>query len=228
MITESKLSTILKEAAQQVNDLSEQLNDDLWTAYELVGNLIFDLVQYGAKEPGTVSESCSRRISLTANMIQSFWVVRFLIASGAYWSASALLRQQMETLSRIIEYREDGNPSGKKPPNVSNLPFRMASNYGRLSQLCHTSAGEILSDFSECSEGEGVAATVPALRDKWAKDFFSLHVAHMLTLAKETQLLYGELHPGDAVPNIDDEMLNIAKLLVKTGFWEEIKEEANK
>ena len=226
MPIDSELSRILKDAAQQSRNVSEESNDDLWKAYNLVGNLIYTLIEIGAAEPDSVPESCSKRVALTANMVQSLYVVEDLISSGAYWSASAVLRQHMETLSRIVEYREGKNRVDKKPPNVKNLPFNMAPNYGRLSELCHTSGGEILRNFSECSEGEGIATTVPKYREEWAKHYFSLHIAHMLTLAIEIYFLQEELYPGIAMPNIDEEILNIANLLVRTGFWKEFNEKS--
>lgn len=221
LMINSKLTNVLKDAAQQVRNVVEKSNDGLWEAYNLVGNLIYTLVEFGAREPNIVPESCSIRVSLTANMVQSFYAVENLISSGAYWSASAVLRQHMETLARIIEYRKGENRVDKKPPNVKNLPFNMAPNYGGLSELCHTSGGEILGDFSECSEGEGIATTIPKFREEWAKDYFSLHIAHMLALAIEIYFLQEELYPKIDLPNIDEEILNIANLLVKTGFWKE-------
>jgi Arc/MetJ-type ribon-helix-helix transcriptional regulator len=223
MSEDSRLLMILRNAEQQVRQLSEESNKDLWKAYALVGNLLYVQVEQGAEEPSEVGESCSNRISLTANMIQSFGALENLISSGAYWSASAVLRQHMETLSRIIEYRQGRNRNDKKPPNVKNIPFNMAPNYGRLSELCHTSGSEILGGFSECSESEGVATTVPRFREDWAKDLFSLHIAHMLSLAIEIYLLQQEVHPSAAIPDINEEVLNVANLLVKTGFWKEFK-----
>lgn len=227
MSEDSRLLMILRNAEQQVRQLSEESNKDLWKAYALVGNLLYVLVEQGAEEPSEVGESCSNRISLTANMIQAFGAVEYLISSGAYWSASAALRQQMEALSRIIEYREGRNQNDKKPPNVKNLPFNMSHNYGRLSEPCHTSGGEILAGFSECPEGEGVATVFPKFRAEWAKDLFSLHIAHMLSLAVEIYLLQQELHPSAIMPDIDEAVLNVANFLVKTGFWKEFKKEAN-
>lgn len=226
MTIDSEWSRILKDRAKQIRNISEESNVDLWKAYNLVGNLIFIIIKLGAQEPNIVSESCSKRIALTANMVQSFNAVQDLISSGAYWSASAVLRQQMETLSRIIEYRNGNNRVDKKPPNVKGLPFNIAPNYGRLSELCHTSGGEILGDFVSCSEGEGIATTLPQYRKEWAIDYFSLHIAHMLILAIEIYIMQEELYPGIALPNIDEEILNIANLLVKTGFWKEYNEKS--
>ncbi len=222
MKTYSKLTKVLRNAAKQIRNHSEKENQDLWTAYCIVGNIIYTLVEFGAKEPKDVSVSCSHRISLTANMIQSFYVLEDLITSGAYWTASAVLRQHMETLSRIIEYRKGKNNVGKKPPNVKNLPFNMAPNYGRLSELCHTSGGKVLGDFSECEAGEGIATAIPKYRKEWAKNFFSLHIAHMLFLALEIWFLQAELHPNNEFPNIDDDLLKVSNLLVKTGCWRQL------
>lgn len=222
MKTYSKLTNVLRDAARQVRSYAEKENQDLWTAYYAVGNIIYTLVEFGAREPEDVSDSCSHRVSLTANMVQSFYVVEDLITSGTYWSASAVLRQHMETLSRIIEYRKGKNNADKKPPNVRNLPFNMAPNYGRLSELCHTSGGEILGDFSECEAGEGIATAIPKFRKEWAKDFFSLHIAHMLSLALEIWFLQDELYSNEELPNIDDDLLKVSDLLVKTGFWKEL------
>lgn len=98
----------------------------------------------------------------------------------------------------------------------------MAPNYGRLSELCHTSGREVLGDFSECEPGEGIATPIPKHREDWAKSFFSLHIAHMLSLALEIWFLQDELYPNDELPNIDDDLLTVSDLLVKTGFWKEL------
>ncbi|MBI9083171.1 MAG: hypothetical protein JEZ11_06195 [Desulfobacterales bacterium] len=219
----SKLTKILKEAAKQVRNCSEKENQDLWDAYNTVGDLLYKLVEFGEKDPERVSDSCSHRISLTANMVQSFFIIEELISSGAYWSASAVLRQHMETLSRIVEYRNEKTKIDKKPPNVKNLPFNMAPNYGKLSQLCHTSGGEVLGDFSVSEAGEGVASPIPKFRKEWAKSYLSLHIAHMLALGLEIWFLQDELYPDTDIPDIDDDIIKVANLLVKTGFWKELE-----
>jgi len=218
----SKLEKILIESAQKVRVLSKKSNVELLVAYKKVGDLLYTLIEHGAREPDVLTDSCSNRVSLTSNMVQSFHIVEDIISSGAYWSASAVLRQHMETLARIIEYREDNIIRDKKPPNVKVLPFNMAPNYGRLSELCHTSGGEVLGDFSGCAEGEGIATAIPAYREEWSKSLLSLHIAQMLTLAIEIYLLQVELYQKSDLPNIDKDIMEIAKILVETGFWKEL------
>ena len=227
MATHSKLTHQLSDAANQIKKSSEKENQDLWNAYQTVGDIIYTLVQFGEREPANVPDSCSSRISLTANMVQSFYVLEEIISSGAYWTAAAVLRQHMETLSRIIEHRSGKkNKIDKKPPNVKNLPCNMEQNYGRLSELCHTSGGEVLGDFAECEESEGVATILPRFRSEWANNFFSLHIAHMLSLAVEIWYLQNELHPNEEIPNIDKSINGVSELLVKTGFWKKITDKS--
>lgn len=48
----------------------------------------------------------------------------------------------------------------------------------------------------------------------------------MLALAIEIYFLQEELYPKIDLPNIDEEILNIANLLVKTGFWKEFNDKS--
>ncbi|MCE5276355.1 MAG: hypothetical protein LLG43_14620 [Deltaproteobacteria bacterium] len=223
MSKSSKLKKTLLDTEKQVRKISVKHNKDLWRAYNLVGKVIYTLVDLSSREPTNITESTSNRVSLTANMIQSYSLVEYLISSGSYWAASAVLRQHMETLARIIEYRTGNNKQDKKPPNVKNLPFNMTRNYGRLSQLCHTSGGEVLNDFSISEAGEGIASPVPIFREEWAEIYFSLHIAHMLSLAIEIFYLHKELYPDTELIDIDRDTMRIARILVKTGFWKDFK-----
>jgi hypothetical protein len=128
----------------------------------------------------------------------------------------------METLARILEYRNGQINSDKKPPNVKILPFRLSLNYGRLSELCHVSGGEVLGDFSKCLEGEGIASAIPIFREEWASSFFSLHIVHMLSLAIEIYLLQKELYTESDLPDINKVIMRVAKILVNRGFWEKL------
>ena len=219
----SDLYKILAQSENEVKIQSRQNYEDLWLAYNTAGDLLFKLVAQGESDPSEVSDSCSKRVSLTANLIQSTFIVEHLISSGYYWAASAVLRQHMETLARVIEIREQRGTQLHKPPNVSVLPFRLPKNYGRLSELCHTSKNEILSDFSECPEGEGVASTRPYYKKEWSINLFSLHIAHLVALILEICWLYAELFPGRDLVQVGEGIGTISDILVRNGFWEEIE-----
>lgn len=218
-----KLQQALEFAASQVCNESRQRYGPLWNAYQTACNVLFILTEQGAEEATVISEDSSKRLSLTANLIQSSTIVEYLISSGYYFASAAVLRQQMETLARLIELRKGKPISGKRPPNVNVLPFKLAQNYGRLSELCHTSGGELLSCFADSPDGDDVAKVRPSYREEWARGFLFIHIAHMVALALEIDILHREIHPSRNLANIEQEINAIADVLVRTGFWKPLE-----
>ncbi len=222
MITmDSKLAKAIAEAASAVRRESCADHESLRRANVEVGDLLFALVDQGNSNAAT-TENQAQRVSLTANLIQSSPVVENLVLSGFYWSAAAVLRQHMETLARVIEIRSGRPTGGKKPPNVSVLPYRLSLNYGGLSELVHTSGGELLGDLAEGREGPEFASVKPCYREQWAKDLLCLHIAQMVTLAREIDLLHRETYPGRNLIDADGVLAKVSRALVDAGFWEEL------
>lgn len=218
-----ELFQLISKEAEAVRAQSLQRYGRLWDAYITIGDLLSSLILQGAEDPISVSESASQRISLTANLLQSTTIVEQTISSGFYWAASALLRQHMEALARIMHIR-DGKPAiDSRTPNVSVLPFNLASNYGRLSELAHVSRGELLSDFALSSSGDEIATYIPAYREEWSRNLLHIHIAHMHALAKEVHLLHQELYLMKVLIDPNARLQEVAIILVEEGFWENLK-----
>lgn len=216
-VTGSDLDRAINEAAEAVRRESYVYHETLWRAYIEIGNLIFALVAQGSSDAPT-TEAQARRIALTANLVQSTTVVENLVSSGFYWSGAAVLRQHMETLARTITIRT-GQPE-TKTPNVRVLPYRLSKNYGRLSELVHTSGGESLADFTEGRDDPEVATAKPSYRKPWAYALLCLHIAQLVALANEIDLLHREIYPGRELIDAHDSLASIAAALVEVGFWE--------
>jgi hypothetical protein len=215
------LKTILDAAAAEIRRSSMASYGSLWTAYIRAGDTLADLTRQGETLPADISENQSIRISITANLIQSVVVPECLISSGFYWAASAVLRQHMEALARIIELRNGSINRGSSPPHVGSLPFRLSRNYGRLSELAHLSRGEFLADFAQMPSQDHVAALAsPVFRTEWAKILLSIHLAHLVALVVQIDLLHHELYPTSSLLEVDRPLNEIAETLVSTGFWE--------
>lgn len=212
------LAQAIAEAAAAVQRESYSRHRAIWQALTVVEEPIFALVTQGASEAATTTGQATR-ISLTANLVRSSSVSKDLISSGFYWSAAAILRQSMETLARCIEIRSSRPAAGKRPPNVSVLPFRLSRNYGRLSELVHTSGGESLADFAQGSSGPEAATLIARYREPWASDLLCLHVALLVTLAREIDLLHRELYPGRQIIDVNVELIPGVQALVAAGFW---------
>jgi|GEM_PF-4528938 len=109
---------LLQHITQASKSVKQQtIPDELRKAYSIVCSVLFKLVEQGAHEPnGQVTEAQSKRLSLTANLIQSTTIIWELIQSGYYFVSVATTRQFMEVLARIIELRKNlSSTKGKSP-----------------------------------------------------------------------------------------------------------------
>lgn len=220
-MTESKLSRSINEAATAVRRESCGRYKTLWRAYVELGDLLFSLVAQGATDAPT-TEAQARRISLTASLIQSSTVVANLVSEGFYWSAGAVLRQHMETLARIIEIRTGCHTTGTKTPNVGVLPYRLSRNYGRLSELVHTSGGESLVDFAVSRQGPEVATAQPRYRELWANGLLCLDITQMVVLLQEIDFLHQDIYPGRKLIDPATTVTAVARALIDAKFWEHV------
>ena len=195
-----------------------------WDAYVAIGEVLYTLYEQGTHDPTTeVSESASKRISLTTGILNSVIILEQAITNGFYWSASALLRQHMEALARIIHIRKGGAGTEKKSPHVGSLPFGLAKNYGRLSELAHVSSGEFLGDFSISEMNEHVASALPTYQKDWANNLLATHTVHLISLAAEIHYNQTELYPEKELFDVNEPLYEVAKILVELGHWKELK-----
>lgn len=220
-----ELYNFIADAAKAVRLQSAQQYGVLWEAYITMGRLLSSLIPQGAEDPVSVSPSASQRISLTANLLQSTTIVEDAISCGLYWAASALLRQHMEALARIIQIRDGKPATDTRPPNVSVLPLKLSENYGRFSELMHVSGGELLRHFALSSSGEEVATFAPIYREDWSRTLLTVHIAHMVVLAKEIDSLHQELYPKKSLVDVEGAVRDVARILTEEGFWKELEKQ---
>ncbi|MBW1670431.1 MAG: hypothetical protein JRF20_01975 [Deltaproteobacteria bacterium] len=223
----SQLHKAIAAAASRTS--SETMNGygRFWDAYTATGEVLYVLNEQGAHNPaGEVSESVSKRISLTTGLLKSTIIVEQAITCGFYWAASALLRQHMEALARVIHIRKGEAGTERKPPHVGVLPFDLARNYGRLSELAHVSSGELIGDFSVCENSELVASSLPIYRKDWANNLLATHTVHMITLAAEIHYLHTEIYPVKELWDVNKQLYEVAKILEELGHWKELNQSA--
>jgi hypothetical protein len=212
----------IANSAKNVREASLRQYGRLWEAYTTMGHLLSSLVEQGNENPLEVSESASQRIAVTAGLLQSVVIAEQTISAGFYWAASALLRQHMEALARVIQIRSGGPAVDKKPPNVSVLPFGLCRNYGRLSQLAHLTNGELFNDFAIGPDGDEIANFLPRYHEDWSRDLLVVHISHLIVLAKEIHFIHQELYPKRSLFDIDVSIFNVTKILADEGFWKEL------
>ncbi len=222
------LYTAIANSATAVNKSSHQQYGKLWHAYLLMGEILSVLVEQGNENPLEISESASQRISVTSGLLQSATIVEQVISAGLYWTASALLRQHMEALARLIHIRNSSSAIEKRPPNVNVLPSSLQKNYGRLSELVHLSNGELLGDFARSAGSDEVAEILPQYDLTWSRDLLAVHIAHLIVLSTEIYALHMELYPSKgSIVDIEISIMEVGNILVSEGFWKRLNAEAS-
>jgi hypothetical protein len=223
----SQLHKAIATAALGISSATMNGYGRFWDAYTAIGEVLYALCEQGTHEPvGPVSESASKRISLTTGLLNSTIIVEQAITCGFYWAASALLRQHMEALARVIHIRNGGDGTERKPPHVGVLPFDLAKNYGRLSELAHMSSGELLGDFSISEKSKLEASVLPIYRKNWADYQLAAHTVHMIILAAEMQYLHTEIYPEKELLDVNERLYEVAKTLEELGHWKELNQSA--
>jgi hypothetical protein len=217
------LESAIEAAAAHCTKVSHQKYGRLWDAYERSCSVLSKLAEQGGRDTDGECQFGSERLSLTANMLQSCFIVENLIASGYYVASMAILRQHMETLARIIELRK--GIKSPKIPNVKNLPFKLSSNYGALTKIFHTLGGEYLAGFAEVTDSKEIASYLPEFKEDWAYVLLAVHIGHLVTLASEIHILQVDLYRSEPVPGVTEKLWEIATIMVEAGFWERFEPE---
>ena len=89
----SQLHKMLATASTRVRSETLAGYGRFWEAYTVAGELLYTLIEQGAQEPGgEVSEGASKRISLTAGLLQSTSIVEQAIGdSGTLFNNSTAI-----------------------------------------------------------------------------------------------------------------------------------------
>lgn len=168
----------------------------------------------GATEPKVMPVNASKRISLTAGLLQAARVPEYLIFSGQYWAASSVIRQHLEAIARLNELRNDIKIKKKdSTPNVSVLPKGLSSSYGRLSELAHVSKGEYLQTLVGFYDSVEMASVIPVYRNEWAVELFKQHLRQLYLLLGELDLLHQELYPHLEYINLEPNLSRVLSVL---------------
>jgi hypothetical protein len=196
------LLTASQQERRAIREQSKVIYGGLLDAHRILLSLIASAVMKTHMRPGNTSASISDRMSLFASFIQGIDLAETAITEGLYTQATALMKQQMETVSAMSELvtgeRKDG-----RTPNVKHLWWRMAVHYQRINDLAHVGRRELLRDFYQVeARGKAVPVSVtPRFSANAAKYLYTLHVALLLqfslSVGELLEDLYGEAWNSD-------------------------------
>ncbi len=193
-------------AGGQNRDKAKQDYGRLLDAHMLATGVISSVLTRKNLVPGATSPSISERLALVASFVQGISVCESTISEGLYAQASALLKQELETLAAIQECQKGKRKPGKTP-NVGNVQWNMEQTYGELNRVAHVADSQFLNKLyqrvSHAGSHETGVTLVPVSNEpqycrEIARNLYAVHVIFLVLLGKELDTLTSEMY-GDGL-----------------------------
>ncbi len=161
------------------------------------------------------------RNALFASFVIGMELCEAAIAEGRYLQASALLRQEMETIAQLKAVIA-GRRKEKQPPNVSALEKSVGRLYGDLSAATHVAQHDIVRAVTE-HEMSGYdlpgptsgTRYFPAFDETLARRLFGLHLMLAMNLIEELSIDHREHHADKCFSSKDSRRIELAILLME-------------
>jgi hypothetical protein len=208
---------IRKRVREQSGKVARNLLDAHWAALSAIASA----TDRNSGKAGKTTAELSHLLPLTASFIQGVEICETAISEGLYFSASALLKQEMETLAAVREVREKRRQD-QKTPNVKSFGA-LSVLYGDLNRMAHVSDKEWLQDFLavEISAEAIGAALFTVFNEKLFKLFYALHVVFVAILAIEVEDVLKELY-GEGFNELERKLLgSVVPILAEHGWMKD-------
>lgn len=207
-----------KKAASEIRPLSLNAYGELKDGHWLATSVIASATSSVSGKPGNADSDTGHILALTGSFVQGIDICETAISEGTYVQASAILKQEMETLAAIREVREKRRKSGRTP-NVGTLGA-LAVMYGDLNTLSHVANADVMKNLIrvELSAEQTGAPLYPVFNGELARLLYGLHVCFLAMIAVEIGITLAELY-GEGLKEHEIRMLGrVAEILLQAGW----------
>jgi hypothetical protein len=203
---------IAKEAVQRkwMEDAGE-----LVSAHQFAFSALAGVVDRFSGQPiAQPSPEIEGRICLIAQFILGVELCESAISNGLYSQAAALLKQQLETIAAIDEYK-GGRRIEKKTPNIKTGPTaRLGGAYGAFNNIAHVSRHEIAKSIVLQQSGEVVGANIlPVYNRNMAHYLYGQHVYYISLVFHQAVELFEQVY-GESMTNEEVESYAAAMVIL--------------
>lgn len=168
-----------------------------------------------------VSKEQEGQISLISHFVQGVDLCESSISEGLYSQAAALLKQEVEIVSGIEEYRTKKRIEKKTPSIGRGVTAGFGPIYGQLNEIAHLGRHEIAKNIVSGSVGDLTGASiVPIYQKDLAFALYGQHIHYIILVAKQLEVLFQSIY-GEGLNEEEKKWLGGAVgVLVKEGFLE--------
>jgi hypothetical protein len=166
-----------------------------------------------------VSKEQEGQISLISHFVQGVDLCESSISEGLYSQAAALLKQEVEIVSGIEEYRTEKRIEKKTPLIGKGVTTGFGPVYGQLNDIAHLGRHEIAKNIVSGSVGDLTGASiVPIYQKDLAFALYGQHIHYIILVAKQLEVLFQSIY-GEGLNEEEKKWLGSAiGVLVKEGF----------
>ena len=219
----------MKHSAQKLQDRQRKARDivaksfrnqniDLIDAQQSAFTALASMLERRlGEEVQGISEADQGSISLIAQFVVGIEQCKISIEEGLYAQAAALLKQELETVSAIEEYRDDRRKEGKTPKIGHGLTQNYGKVYGRLNEICHPSrhdwAKTLVVQKIETVTGANILAVY---NGQIARFLYGQHVIYLDMIVQLSDEILYKLY-GCSMNSQEIEWAFITKMLLASG-----------
>lgn len=228
-IFKSGINLLVEQVQERkaVRERSKNVCPDLLYAHGMALGIIREIYNSHIGVIGRTNKSISNKLVLIATFIQGIDLCEIAISEGLYVQASALLKQELETIAAINECTGDCRKNGRTP-NVAFVGFGLNKEYGFLNGSGHVSDLTTFEElykatlFETVEEKEPISL-VPIFNKEQICYLYSMHIILILQVIDQLIELYKEMYDYIASEELKDAKKIVYKVLIENGYLEEEK-----
>lgn len=146
-----------------------------------------------------VSKAQEGQIVLISHFVQGVDLCESSISEGLYSQASALLKQEVEIVSGIDEYRTAKRQEKKTPLIGKGVTAGFGPVYGQLNDIAHLGRHEIAKNIVSGSVGDlNGASIVPIYEKDLAFALYGQHIHYIILVTQQLDVLFQSIY-GDGL-----------------------------
>jgi hypothetical protein len=147
--------------------------------------------------PGKTNEHLGEILRLIAIFWQGQFDTERLISEGQYIKASAVIKQEIEIITRIAEIKKGVAKEGK-PPNVKYAPSMLNLHYGDMNDIAHISKPYMLDTLTTIDKGSFSGVSIqPIFHGGIAKNLYEIHLCIFYNIVFEAIELVQKMYSDD-------------------------------
>jgi len=184
--------------AQVMREKTEQVyGHSLIAARLLMITALADLQSFRAGIPGKTNEKLGDVLRLIVVFWQGQFCTEQMISEGQYIKASAVIKQEIEIITRITEVKQGVAKDGKTP-NVKYAPSMLNLHYGDMNDIAHISKPAMLDTLTSFDKGAFRGVSIqPIFHEGISKKLYEIHLSIFYNIVVEAIELFQQLYPED-------------------------------